>query len=423
LGYDAHDAQGKVIALVDDKGGRIETAGQGNIVSVVLNQTPFYGESGGQEGDRGTISTESGAKLSVSNTDKQLGSVHVHVAKVEEGAIVVGDVVHAHVDVARRNKLRANHSATHLLHAVLREVLGNHVTQKGSLVAEDRLRFDISHPKALSADELQVVEDKVNALVRQNTPVGTRLMTPDEAIAAGAMALFGEKYGDEVRVLNMGHDADGFDLSVELCGGTHVRHTGDIGFFKIVSEGAIAAGVRRIEAMTGQSAEYYARSQEQVVSELASTLKVTPEEVLPRFVALLEERKKLERALADARKAAAMGGGDGASIEEISGVKFIGQHFADLPPKDLRGVAGDLMKKVGSGVIAVTSSFDGKGSLIVAVSDDVTDKYDAVTLVRAGADVLGAKGAGGKPNFAQTGGPNGAAAKDALDKVKSQLAA
>lgn len=421
LGYEAHDAQGKIVALVHD-GKSVKEATKGADVLVVLNQTPFYGESGGQQGDHGTLKTESGAVLKVVDTEKKLGELHIHVAKVAEGTVKADDVVEAHVDVARRSAIRANHSATHIVHAVLREVLGDHVTQKGSLVAPDRFRFDFSHPKGLSAEEMATIEAKVNHIVRQNSDVGTRLMTPDEAIAAGAMALFGEKYGDEVRVVNMGVDG-GKDYSVELCGGTHVRRTGDIGLFKIVSESAIAAGVRRIEAMTGEAAFTYLAERDAALSELAASLKTTPEQVVERVQSLQDERKKLEKELAEAKKAAAMGGGEAIKAEEINGIPFIGKHFEGVAAKDLRGIVGDLQKSVPSGVVAVTSSEGGKASLIIAVSDDLTGKVNAVTLVQAAAETLGAKGGGGKPNFAQTGGSDASGAAKALEIVKEKLSA
>lgn len=418
LGYEATDAQGKVVALVVD-GKQAKEAKKGDNVLVVLNQTPFYGESGGQQGDHGELKSEN-AKLKVTDTLKKLGDLHVHAAKVTEGTIKIGDVVDAHVDTERRDAIRANHSATHILHAVLREVLGEHVTQKGSLVAPDRFRFDFSHPKGLSPDEIVTIEEKVNAIVRQNSDVGTRLMTPDEAINAGAMALFGEKYGDEVRVVNMGLNG-AKDYSVELCGGTHVRRTGDIGLFKIISESAIAAGIRRIEAITGKAAFDYLSGRDAQLQELAASLKTTPEQVTERVQALSEKLKSTEKELANAKKAAAMGGGEAMKAEEVNGVPFLGKYFADVSPKDLRGIVGDLQKSLPSGVVAASASFEGKAALIVAVSEDFTAKVDAVTLVKAAAETLGAKGAGGRPNFAQTGGPEGNHAESAIEKVKAAL--
>lgn len=419
LGYEAEEAQAKVVAIVAD-GKRVQEISAGAEGSILLNQTPFYGESGGQEGDRGEISGDNGLQATVNNTAKMLGALHVHQVKIDKGQVRVGDVVTASVDGQRRKAIRANHSATHILHAVLRQVLGEHVTQKGSLVAEERLRFDIAHPKGLTAEELVAVETKVNDIIRGNTDVGTCVMAPEEAIKAGAMALFGEKYGDEVRVVRMG-DAD---YSVELCGGTHVRRTGDIGLFKITGESAIAAGVRRIEALTGAAALSYIGETEKNLATIAGLLKVSPAQVAARVEALVEERRKLEKELANAKKQAAMGGSGGGDVEkeDIGGVAFIGKNFGDIPPKDLRDLATSLQQKIGSGVVVAGSSFEGKGSIIVTVSDDLTGRISAVDLVRASADILGAKGGGGKPNFAQTGGTNGDKVDEAIAKVKSAVA-
>lgn len=422
LGYDATEAQAKIVAVI--KNGKVENqANTGDEVSILLNQTPFYGESGGQEGDRGAIKGE-GFEVEINDTSKALGSLHIHIGKVVKGTVTKDSVITAKVDKIRRDKIRANHSATHILHAVLREVLGSHVTQKGSLVADERLRFDFSHPKAVSKEELQIIEQKVNDIVRQNSDVGTRLMTPDDAIKSGAMALFGEKYGEEVRVVNMGL-GESKDYSVELCGGTHVKRTGDIGLFKIIAESAISAGVRRIEAATAQGALDYVNANEQRLTELAGLLKSSPDDVIARVNALLNDRKQMEKDLAKARKDAAMGGssGGGAEKEEINGIAFIGKNFGDVPPKDLRGLVGDLQKQLGSGVVVAASSFEGKGSIIVAVSDDLTAKIDAVELVKASAETLGAKGAGGKPNFAQTGGSNGDKVEEAISIIRNAIAA
>ncbi|MDB2414602.1 alanine--tRNA ligase [Rickettsiales bacterium] len=421
LGYDADNAQAKIIAIVKD-GNIISDAKEGDEVNIILNQTPFYGESGGQEGDSGSIYNDH-AHIDISSTGKVLGDLHIHTGKVKLGTIKTGDVVSASIDIVRRNKIRANHSATHLLHAVLRKSIGDHITQKGSLVAEDRFRFDISHPKALTTEEIIQVEDMVNDLIRQNSPVGTRLMKPEDATAAGAMALFGEKYGDEVRVLNMGFDENGHDFSVELCGGTHVKRTGDIGAFKIILEEALASGIRRIEALTGEAAIKYAQNQEAGLKEAALLLKTSKDEVVERINLLLQERKNLEKELAEAKKAAAMGGSNSFSKEEINGIGFIGQHFDDMPPKDLRNLVGDMKNQLGSGVIALTSSFEGKASLIIAVTDDVTAKINAVDLIRKAATHLGAKGGGGKPNYAQTGGDNIEGTAKAISVIKEELAA
>ena len=320
----------------------------------------------------------------------------------------------------RRRAIIVNHSATHILHAVLREILGDHITQKGSLVAQDKLRFDISHPKAVSSDEFgPQLKKKVNAIIRQNSKVQTRIMLPEDAIKAGAMALFGEKYGDEVRVVNMGRNAE-CDYSVELCGGIHVERAGDIGVFKIISESAIAAGIRRIEALTGQAALDYIGETDKQLAKVAERLKVSIWEVADRIEVLLGERKKLERDLAKARKDAVISGAGGATqTEEVNGVPFIGKNFGDVAPKEFANTLPVICKKqIGSGVVVVTSSYDGKGSLIIAVSDDLTNKVNAVDLVNASAEILGAKGGGGKANFAQTGGTNGDKVEDAIAAVK-----
>ncbi len=423
LGYEALSAQAKIIDIIKD-GKIVAQATNGEEVSIVLNQTPFYGESGGQAGDCGMISNDS-CKIEITDTKKVLGNLHVHVGKVVSGKIKSGDIISANVDKTRRDKIRANHSATHILHKVLREVLGDHVTQKGSLVSEERLRFDINHPKAITREELVRAEQIVNNIVRQNTKVGTRLMPPEDAIKAGAMALFGEKYGDEVRVVNMGLAGEK-DFSVELCGGTHVKRTGDIGCFKIVSESAIAAGIRRIEALTGEAALAYVRENESRLVEIAGLLKSSSDDVVVRVNALIEDRRKLEKDLAKAKKDAAIGGSGGNSStekENINGINFIGKNFGEISAKDLRDIVGDLQKQIGSGVVAVGASFEGKASLIVAVSDDLTTKINAVELVRSSTEILGAKGAGGKPNFAQTGGSNVDKVDEAISQVRAQVAA
>ena len=424
LGYDTEAAEGRVVALV--KGGaRVEAANQGDEVAVVVNQTPFYGESGGQMGDTGEIVAAQG-RATVSDTQKKLGDLPIHLAKVESGTLKIGDEVRLVVDTTRRRALRNHHSATHLLHAALRNRLGEHVTQKGSLVAPDRLRFDISHPKGLSADDIATVEADVNAQVRANADVVTRLMDPDAAVKAGAMALFGEKYGDEVRVVSMGEElGPNHTYSTELCGGTHVRRTGDIGLFKIVAEGAVASGVRRIEAVAGEAAERYFKAQEAALHEAAAALKVTPAEVPARVQALLEERRKLEKDLADTRRKMATGGGGSSEseIKEIAGIRFAPKLLDGVPGKDLKGMADDLKKQVGSGVVALVSSADGKASLVVGVTDDLTKKISAVDLVRAGAEALGGKGGGGRPDMAQAGGPDGAKGADALKAIESALSA
>ncbi|WP_298724549.1 alanine--tRNA ligase [uncultured Ferrovibrio sp.] len=422
LGYDTHTAEGRIDAIVVN-GQPVNEAKADTEVSVVLNQTPFYGESGGQIGDTGVIVTASGAKVQVTDTQKKLGLLHVHIGKVVEGTIKVGDMTTLSVDVARRAAIASNHSATHLLHAALRRKLGDHVTQKGSLVAPDRFRFDISHPKPLSHEEIAAVEAEVNEMIRQNDAVTTRLMTPSEAIAAGAMALFGEKYGDEVRVLSMGKLPDGKDYSTELCGGTHVKRTGDIALFKIVNEGAVAAGVRRIEALTGEAARAYFAEQEETLKAAADALKAQPREVPQRLAALLEERRKLERELSELRKQLATGGGAGGpQVKDVNGVKFAARKLDGVPAKDLRGMVDAMKKEIGSGVVALTSVADGKVAVVVGVSPDLTAKLNAAELVKIATPLIGGQGGGGRPDFAQGGGADPAGAEKALDAIAEQIA-
>jgi alanyl-tRNA synthetase len=431
-GYTSTSGEGQVVALVRN-GNEVTSASAGEDVLVLTNQTPFYGESGGQSGDCGTITGASGLAITVSDTSKPLGRLHAHQARVDAGTISLGDSVQLKVDVVRRDAIRANHSATHLLHAALRHRLGAHVTQKGSLVAADRLRFDFSQPTGLTTEDIAAVEAEVNAEIRANEPVTTRLMTPDEAIAAGAMALFGEKYGDEVRVLSMGRVAavegaeDPRHYSVELCGGTHVRATGDIGVFRIVSESAVSSGVRRIEALTGEGARTWLVAREEALKHTASLLRTTPEDVEVRVAALMDERRKLERELAEAKKALALsGGGTGpapAADEEIAGVKFAGQVIQGLEAKELRGLLDQAKARLGSGVAAIVAVSDGKASIAAAVTEDLAARISAVDLVRAGVSALGGKGGGGRPDMAQGGGPDGAAASAAIDAVRAALAA
>ncbi len=425
VGYSTESAQGQIIAILKD-GKRVEQADAGDKVMLLTNQTPFYGESGGQAGDTGMMQSASGAMVMVEDTQKPLGLLHSHIGSLTSGTLKVGDDVTLEVDHMRRAQTRANHSATHLLHEALRRVLGDHVTQKGSLVAPDKLRFDISHPKAISSEELAAVELDVNARIRGNHDVITKLMTPDEAIGAGAMALFGEKYGDEVRVLAMGgaEPATQRDqYSVELCGGTHVARVGDIALLKIISEGAVAAGVRRLEALTGEAARAYLVEQENRLKDVASTLKAAPADVPERVSQLLADRKRLEKELADAKKALALGGSGGAAAqsETINGVAFIGQVLDGLDPKELRPVLVDMLKSLGSGVAAVVAVNDGKASVSVAVSDDLTGRLSAVDLTKAAVTAVGGQGGGGRPNMAQGGGPNGADGAAAITAVKVLL--
>jgi alanyl-tRNA synthetase len=422
LGYAGTRGEGKVQALLQD-GKELPEATAGAEVSIIVNQTPFYAESGGQAGDTGEIRTK-GARVRIRDTVKRLGDLHVHLGVVEEGRLAVGDIVELDVDEGRRDRLRANHSATHLVHEVLRRTLGDHVTQKGSMVAEERLRFDFAHPKPVSAEELDRIEVQVNAMIRQNEAVNTRLMTPDEAINAGALALFGEKYGDEVRVVSMGQDRGAEQsFSIELCGGTHVRRTGDIGLFKIVTESAVSAGIRRIEALTGEAARRHFVEEEALLKDVSQALKVPPAQVNERVAALLEERRKLERDLTEARRKLAMGGtsAGGPEVEALNGVSFIGQALDGVPAKDLRGLADDAKKRMGSGIAAFVAVNDGKAALLVGVTDDLVDRFNAVDLVRTGAEALGGKGGGGRPDMAQAGGPDGAAADKALAAIREMI--
>jgi alanyl-tRNA synthetase len=422
-GYTSTEGVGEVLAILVD-GLEVESADEPDNVVVITNQTPFYGESGGQMGDAGLITGDNGLRAVVSDTSKPLGRLHAHQAKLQSGKISVGDTVSLAIDAIRRDQIRANHSATHLLHAALRNRLGTHVTQKGSLVAPDRLRFDFSHGASLSAEDIAAIETEVNAEIRGNQVVTTRLMTPDDAVAAGALALFGEKYGDEVRVLSMGPKADAGHYSVELCGGTHVNALGDIALFKIISEGAVASGIRRVEAMTGEAARLWLTDRENKLKDIAASLKANPDEAPARVAALADAAKRLEKELADAKKAAALGGG-GAAVEpeDVGGVKFLGQSYEGLDPKDLRGLANDAKPRIGSGVVALLTVNDGRASVLVAVTDDLTARFSAVDLVRAGVAALGGQGGGGKPDMAQGGGPDGSKAVDAIAAVKAVISA
>ncbi len=424
-GYNSTEGEGSVVALVRD-GAEVDAAGAGDSIVILTNQTPFYGESGGQAGDAGVISTAEGLRIAVADTGKPLGRLHAHHGIVEAGSVKLGDAVHLSVDADRRDRVRSNHSATHLVHAALRHRLGDHVTQKGSLVAEDRLRFDFSHPKPLSHDDIAAVEAEVNAEIRANETVSTRLMTPDDAIAAGAMALFGEKYGEEVRVLSMGRaGGEGRNYSVELCGGTHVRATGDIGLFRIISESAVSSGVRRIEALTGEAARVWLIAREDALKSAAAAIRATPEEVPARIAALLDERKRLERELAEAKKALALGGGStkaGPADLDVGGVTFSGQVIEGLEAKSLRGLLDEAKARMGSGVAAIVAVNDGRATIAVAVTDDLVDSHDAVALVRAGVEALGGKGGGGRADMAQGGGPEGDKADAAIAAVRAALA-
>jgi alanyl-tRNA synthetase len=424
LGYSAEDGEGKVVAIVRD-GARVEKASVGETVEIVTNQTPFYAESGGQVGDTGTVSNE-GAHGFVEDTRKYLGRVFAHHTRVQKGEIAVGDTLSLAVDHGRRSQIRANHSATHLLHEALRERLGKHVAQKGSLVAPDRLRFDFSQPSAIDAGALASVEADVNHHIRENGEVSTRLMTPDEAIKEGAMALFGEKYGDEVRVVSMGRDGQKI-YSLELCGGTHVKALGDIGLFKIIGEGAVSSGIRRVEALTGEAARAWFTNRDEKLRETAAVLKATPDEVPARVAALVEDRRRLERELAEAKKALALGGGGGASApagpEQVGGVNFVGQVIADFDAKGLRGAVDETKQRIGSGVAVIVAVNDGRASIAVGVTEDLVASYNAVDLLRAAVAVLGGQGGGGRPDMAQGGGPDGAKGAEAIEAIKAALEA
>ncbi|HEY4042837.1 MAG TPA: alanine--tRNA ligase [Rhodopila sp.] len=420
LGYATESAEGEILSVVVN-GTEADAADAGTEVALVLNQTPFYGESGGQVGDTGTISGPDGLVVRVTDTQKKLGDLFVHFGRVEAGVARAGIPVVATVDHERRSGIRAHHSATHLLHEALRRKLGTHVQQKGSLNAPDRLRFDVSQPRPITAEELRWVEAEVNARIRENSEVTTRLMTPDAAVELGAMALFGEKYGEEVRVVVMGEpDGNKLAWSIELCGGTHVRRTGDIGYFRIVGETAVAAGVRRIEAVTGASAEALVAETQARLNDAAGALRTAPAEVPERITALQETNKKLERQVAELQKKLATGDG-AAAAEEVGGVMLSVRNLGEVPARDLKGLADAIGKQQGSGVVALVSSAEGKASIVVAVSPDLTGRISAVDLVRAASAAVGGKGGGGRPDLAQAGGPDGTRADEALAAVRAAL--
>lgn len=430
LGYDTETAEGVVTSLVKD-GAEVDALKAGESGAIIVNQTPFYAESGGQVGDTGVL-TADGVRFVVTDTMKKAGDLFVHLGTVEQGSIKLGDALALDVDHARRSAIRANHSATHLLHEALRQVLGDHIAQKGSLVAPDRLRFDFVHQKPITQDELRKVEDIANDIVLENDEVVTRLMAVDDAREAGARALFGEKYGDEVRVVSMGkaardHGSNVFGWSVELCGGTHVKRTGDIGLVSITAESAVAAGVRRIEALTGRAARHNANAAITTAKLAASELRTTLDDMPARITALMDERKKLERELSEARKKLAMGGsaaGDGAAsdVRDIGGIKLMARAVEGIEIKDLKGLVDQGKKQIGSGVIAlVATSEDGKGSIVVGVTPDLVSRFSAVDLVRKASEVLGGKGGGGKPDMAQAGGPDGSKAGAALEAIAAAI--
>jgi alanyl-tRNA synthetase len=423
LGYVHETAEGVVLAIV--KGGvEVSEAKAGDEVEIIVNQTPFYAESGGQAGDAGVISSDHGLSVAISDVKKRAGALHGHIGRVMKGAVKKGGAVKLVIDAPRRDATRANHSATHLLHKALRAVLGPHVAQKGSLVAPDRLRFDFSHMKGVTAAEIAEIEKRVNAVIRQNNDVTTRIMPYDDAVASGAVALFGEKYDEDVRVLSMGTEGEGA-YSVELCGGTHVRRIGDIALFKITAESAVAAGVRRIEALTGEAARLYLEEQAGLARAAADAAKAPLIELPARIESLMAEKKRLERDLAEAKKKLALGGGGAApegEVIDIKGVKFMGRVLDGVEAKDLRGLVDQAKQKMGSGVAAFIGVADGKAALAVGVTDDLKAKFSAVDLVRAGAEAVGGKGGGGRPDMAQAGGPEGAKAGEALRAIEGALA-
>ncbi len=434
LGYETDVAEGRIDAILVE-GREADALNAGQSGAVIVNQTPFYGAGGGQIGDTGVMFAPSGAKFEVTDTQKQLG-LHVHVGRMHAGAMRRGDTVELRVDAARRDSIRANHSATHLLHAALRRRLGDHVTQKGSLVAPDRLRFDFSHLKPLAEDDITAIEDEINGQILANTEAVTRLMTQEAALATGALALFGESYGDEVRVVSIGGSAGGGAdqgaYSTEFCGGTHVRRSGDIGLFKIVAESGVAAGVRRIEAMTGEAARKFLSDAEARLRAAAAALKVAPMDLPARVAALMEERRKLERELTQARirAGASAEGGTGAgdstaretSVREVNGVKLQARLIEGVAAKDLRELVDRGKSQLGSGVVALVAVNEGKAALVVGVTDDLVKKISAVDLARAGAAAMGGKGGGGRPEFAQAGGPDASLANAALSAIERALA-
>jgi alanyl-tRNA synthetase len=423
LGYATEVAEAELTAIIVD-GQPVEEAHVGQEVALLLNQTPFYAESGGQVGDTGMITGADNLRIAISDTQKKLGDLIVHLGRVEAGTARLDEPVLAEVAHQRRRNIRAHHSATHLLHEALRRQLGTHVTQKGSLNAPDRLRFDISQPRPVTHEELAAVEREVNARIRENAEVTTRLMTPDEAVKLGAMALFGEKYGDEVRVVAMGESDDPAAknaYSIELCGGTHVGRTGDIGLFRITSEGAVSAGIRRIEALAGEAAIAAIEEESRLLTQAALVLKTQVAELPARIISLQEEKKKLERQVSDLQKKLAMGSATN-TIEDIGGIKFSGRNVGDVSAKDLKSVASAVLQELGGGVAALVATSEGKASIVVGVSPGLSDRFDAVTLVRAAANAVGGNGGGGTRNMAQAGGPDGARWQAAIDAVRAELA-
>jgi alanyl-tRNA synthetase len=419
LGYKLQAAEGVITALIKD-GKEVQEAQKGDEIILLVNQTPFYGESGGQMGDTGQVATSSG-RMVLTDTQRKLGTLIVHMGRVTEGVIKLGENAHLEIDGNRRKLLKANHSATHLLHKALRKHLGAHVTQKGSLVAPDRLRFDFSHPKPLNPQDLQTIERQVNEQIRENTSVDVRVMSPDEAIKEGALALFGEKYGDEVRVVSMGEETQ-VPFSIELCGGTHVNRTGDIGYFKILSESGVAGGVRRIEAITGRAAEEFATAQNQTITTLAELFKSSPQNLTERATQLAEERRSLEKEVQSLRqKLATSGGGESQKPEVINGVSLIKRHLKDIPPQDLKSIVDDLKAESKSGIYAVATENEGKVSLVIGISPDLLNRFNAVDLIRKVVPLIGGQGGGGRPDLAQAGGSNPGGIEKLFQKVRGEI--
>ena len=422
-GYEAEETSGRLVTALAG-GAQVKALKAGDRAELVFDQTPFYAESGGQAGDKGEIFFPGGGRFRVDDVQKRASDVFAHVGEMLSGGAKVGDVAELKIDRIRRARIRANHSATHLLHAALRNRLGKHVTQKGSLVEADYFRFDFSHTAPMTREDIEAVEAEVNAVIRQNAPAEIRVMAPEKAIEAGAMALFGEKYGDEVRVLRLGNSVSeaSAPYSVELCGGTHVARTGDIAVFVVTSEGGVAQGVRRIEGVTGAAALDFLKSRAAIAREIADQFKVPLADAPARVAALADQRKKLESELADARKKLAMGGGGAASgPEDINGVKFIGK-VVDVPAKDLKGLADDAKKSLGSGVAVFVATSEGKATVVVGVTDDLTKRFPAGDLVTKAVQAVGGAKGGGRPDMAQGGGPDGAKAADAIAAVKAALA-
>ncbi len=427
LGYAKTEAEGKILAIVKD-GKEVDKLANGEEGFIIVNQTPFYAESGGQVGDTGIMMTAAGDAFAVSDTKKQVGKLWVHIGKVTKGTMNLGEGVELRVDTKRRHEIEAHHSVTHLLHEALRQTLGDHIAQKGSLQDEGRTRFDISQPNQITAEQLRKVEDQVNEQIRANTEVVTRVLPLEEAVESGARALFGEKYDDEVRVVSMGtprNAGSNIPYSVELCGGTHVKRTGDIGAFKIVGESAVSAGIRRIEAIVGKAFMAHVHEKEAMVLDVMTTLKAAPADIPARVKALVDDKKKMEQEISNLRRQLASGGGGASSgneAKDVGGVQFLGKILPGFPAKDLKPMADEMKLKLGSGVVALIATEDSKASIVVAVTKDLTDRINAVDLVRAGAEAMGGSGGGGRPDMAQAGGPNTAAANDAIADIEKKLA-